>query len=92
MSSAGNIYRRCIKGHHLGRGKCSGRCLRWYPRIELPRGPDGKRRFASLGGYPTRKQAEAAAARELQRRSYGLALEPHRLTVNQYLDRWLALG
>jgi len=89
MSSRGNIYRRCVKGHRLAQRKCSGRCLRWYPRIELPRGPDGKRGFASLGGYPTRKQAEAAVAEELQRRR-GLALEPHKLTVNQYLDRWLA--
>ena len=90
MSSRGNIYRRCVKGHRLAQRKCSGRCLRWYPRIELPRGPDGKRGFASLGGYPTRKQAEAAVAEELQRRSHALGLEPHRLTVNQYLDRWLA--
>jgi integrase len=90
MSSRGNIYRRCVKGHRLAQGKCSGRCLRWYPRIELPRGPDGKRRFSSLGGYPTRKQAEHAVTQELQRRSHALGLEPHRLTVNQYLDRWLA--
>src|SRR6266545_5708934 len=90
MSSRGNIYRRCVKGHRLAQRKCSGRCLRWYPRIELPRGPDGKRGFSSLGGYPTRKQAEAAVAEELQRRSHALGLEPHRLTVNQYLDRWLA--
>ena len=52
MSSRGNIYRRCVKGHTKQQGKCSGRCIRWYPRIELPRGPDGKRKFASLGGYP----------------------------------------
>jgi Phage integrase, N-terminal SAM-like domain len=89
MSSRGNIYRRCVKGHSLAQGKCSGRCLRWYPRIELPRGPDGKRRLISLGGYPTRKQAEAAVTEELQRRR-GLTPEPHKLTVNQYLDRWLA--
>jgi integrase len=90
MSSRGNIYRRCVKGHPRQEGKCSSRCLRWYPRIELPRGPDGKRNLVSLGGYPTRKQAEAAVAHELQRRSHGIALDPHTLTVNHYLDRWLA--
>jgi integrase len=90
MSSRGNIRRKCVKGHRLAEGKCSSRCIRWYPRIELPHGPDGKRRLVSLGGYPTRKQAEAAVTKELQRRSNGLGLEPHRLTVNQYLDRWLA--
>jgi integrase len=90
MSSRGNLQRKCVKGHTRTQGKCSGRCIRWYPRLELPRGPDGTRRFASLGGYPTRKQAEAAVAEELQRRSHGLALDPAKLTVNQYLDRWLA--
>ena len=89
-NSRGNIYRRCVKGHILAQGKCSSRCIRWYPRIELPRGPDGKRNLVSLGGYPTRKQAEAAVTEELQRRRHGLAPEPHKLTVNQYLDRWLA--
>src|SRR6266498_3609150 len=90
MSSRGNLRRKCVKGHRKQEGKCSSRCLRWYPRIELPRGPDGKRRLVSLGGYPTRKQAEDAVAQELERRRHGLALEPHKLTVNQYLDRWLA--
>jgi integrase len=90
MSSRGNLHRRCVKGHPKQDGKCSGRCIRWYPRIELPRGPDGKRRLVSLGGYPTRKQAETAIEEELQRRSHGIALDPHKLTVNQYLDRWLA--
>ena len=90
MSSRGNIRRKCVKGHTKAQGKCSGRCIRWYPRIELPRGPDGKRKLVSLGGYPTRKQAEAAVAEELQRRSHGIALDPYKLTVNQYLDRWLA--
>jgi integrase len=64
-------------------------CIRWYPRLELPRGPDGSRRFESLGGYPTRSQAEAALADALARRSRGLALDPAKLTVDQYLDRWL---
>jgi integrase len=60
------------------------------PRLELPRGPDGTRRFESLGGYPTRSQAEAALADALARRSHGFVLDPAKLTVDQYLDRWLA--
>jgi Phage integrase, N-terminal SAM-like domain len=76
-------------GHPKAAGKCSSRCIRWYPRLELPRGPDGKRRFESLGGYPTRAQAETALADALARRSHGFALDPAKLTVNQYLDRWL---
>jgi len=52
--------------------------------------PDGTRRFEALGGYPTRSQAEAALATALARHAHGLALDPAKLTLNQYLDRWLA--
>jgi integrase len=90
MNSRGNLQRKCVKSHPKTAGKCSSRCIRWYPRLELPRGPDGIRRFESLGGYPTRAQAEAALADALARRSHGFVLDPARLTVNQYLDRWLA--
>jgi integrase len=90
MNSRGNLQRKCVKGHPKADGKCSGRCIRWYPRLELPRAPDGTRRFEALGGYPTRAQAEAALADALARRSHGLTLDPAKLTVNQYLDRWLA--
>jgi Phage integrase, N-terminal SAM-like domain len=90
MSSRGNLQRKCVKGHPKAQGKCSSRCIRYYPRLELPRRPDGTRRFESLGGYPTRTQAEAALADALAHRSHGFALDPAKLTVNQYLDRWLA--
>jgi len=88
MSSRGSLQRKCVKGHPKAYDKCSSRCIRWYPRLELPRGPDGRRRFEALGGYPTRTQAEAALA--LARHAHGLTLDPAKLTVNQYLDRWLA--
>jgi integrase len=90
MSSRGNLQRKCVKAHPKAAGKCSSRCIRWYPRLELPRGPDGTRRFEALGGYPARAQAEAALADALARRSHGPALDPAKLTVDQYLDRWLA--
>jgi integrase len=89
MSSRGNLQRKCVKGHPKAAGKCSGRCIRYYPRLELPRGPDGTRRFEALGGYPTRTQAEAAVADALARHAHGLAVDPAKLTVDQYLDRWL---
>jgi integrase len=90
MTSRGNLQRKCLKGHSKAAGRCSSRCIRWYPRLELPRSPDGTRRFEALGGHATRAQAEAALADALARRSHGLTLEPAKLTVNQYLDRWLA--
>jgi integrase len=89
MSSRGSLQRKCVKAHPKTAGRCSSRCIRWYPRLELPRGPDGTRRFEALGGYPTRAQAEAALADALARRSHGFALDPAKLTVDQYLDRWL---
>jgi integrase len=90
MNSRGSLQRKCLKGHPKAAGKCSGRCIRWYPRLELPRAPDGTRTFEALGGYPTRAQAEAALADALARRSHGITLDPAKLTVDQYLDRWLA--
>jgi integrase len=90
MSSRGSLQRKCVKGHPKTAGTCSSRCIRWYPRLEVPRGPDGRRRFEALGGYPTRAQAEAALADALARHAHGLALDPAKLTVDQYLDRWLA--
>jgi integrase len=90
VNSRGNLQRKCVKAHPKAAGKCSSRCIRWYPRLELPRGTDGARRFEALGGYPTRAQAEAALADALARRSHGFVLDPAKLTVNQYLDRWLA--
>jgi integrase len=90
MTSRGNLQRKCVKSHPKTAGKCSSRCIRWYPRLELPRAADGTRRFESLGGYPTRAHAEAALADALARRRHGFVLDPAKLTVNQYLDRWLA--
>jgi integrase len=90
INSRGNLQRKCVKGHPKTAGKCSSRCIRYYPRLELSRRPDGRRRFEALGGYPTRAQAEAALADALARRSHGLALDPAKLTLDQYLDRWLA--
>jgi Phage integrase, N-terminal SAM-like domain len=89
MSSRGNLQRKCVKGHPKTAGTCSSRCIRYYPRLELPKAPDGRRRFQSLGGYSTRSQAEAALADALARYAHGLALDPAKLTVDQYLDRWL---
>ena len=89
MDSRGSLQRKSVKGHPKAASRCSGRCIRWYPRLELLRGPDGTRRFEALGGHPTRAQAEAALADALARRSHGLALDPAKLTLNQYLDRWL---
>jgi hypothetical protein len=34
MSSTGSLQRKCVKGHPKTAGKCSGRCIRCYPRLD----------------------------------------------------------
>jgi hypothetical protein len=68
MSNRGSLQRKCVKGHPKAAGRCSGRCIRYYPRLELPRGPDGTeirfedRRVHSLRGVPGKWHLFAAFA------------------------------
>jgi hypothetical protein len=64
------IERKCMKGHNKAEGRCSPRCIRWYPRIQraTPDG-NGKRKFDYLGGYPTKAAAQAALDQALARSS-----------------------
>src|SRR6266508_5203143 len=59
--ASGTIERKCMKGHNKADGRCSARCVRWYPRIQRAT-PDGhgRRRFDYLGGYPTKAAAQSA--------------------------------
>jgi hypothetical protein len=71
--ASGTIERKCMKGHNKAEGRCSPRCVRWYPRIQ--RGtPDGhgRRRFHYLGGYPTKAAARAALDQALGRQADNL--------------------
>jgi Phage integrase, N-terminal SAM-like domain len=63
-----------------------------YPLLPQARAAPQPRRHPPVRGsgrLPTRSQAEAALADALARRGHGLALDPAKLTVYQYLDRWL---
>jgi integrase len=86
----GSITRKCSKGHRRAEGRCSSRCTRWYFVTEGPRTTDGKRRRLWSTGFPTRKAAEVALRAELHRRDQGIILEPERLTLSVYADRFLA--
>ena len=88
MNSRGSLQRKCVKGHPKTASRCSGRCIRWYPRLELPRAPTAPAGSKPWAATP-RSQAEAALAAALARHAHGLALDPAKLTLNQYLDRWL---
>jgi integrase len=63
---------------------------RYYVLIDLPAWSDGRRRRQSLGGYPTRREAERVE-REAQRRiERGEFVEPTKLTFGRYLEQWAA--
>jgi integrase len=63
---------------------------RWYVQVDVPAGPDGKRRRRSVGGFRTKREAKAAEAEALRRIRDGVLVEPSRLTVGAYLtELWL---
>jgi integrase len=63
---------------------------RWYVQVDVPAGPDGKRRRRGVGGFKTKREAKAAEAEALRRIRDGVFVEPSRLTVGAYLtEMWL---
>jgi site-specific recombinase XerD len=57
--------------------------------IELDRGPDGKRRQYTEVVRGTRKEAERRERELLRQRESGGFVEPHRMTVAEFMTRWL---
>ena len=74
-----------MRGHLRRRGVRS-----WAIVLDLGRGPDGRRkqRWHSVKG--TRDDAEGALVRLLRSLQTGEYVEPSKLTVKFYLERWLA--
>ena len=63
---------------------------RWYVLVDVPTGPDGKRRRRGVGGFKTKREAKAAEAEALRRIRDGVFVEPSRLTLGAYLtEMWL---
>jgi hypothetical protein len=100
--TSGTIERKCMKRHNKAEGRCSPRCVRWYPRIQRAR-PDGhgRRKFDYLGGYPTKAAARSALDQALGRHGDTVAPDgssstgagvggPAPPTLNDLLDHWLA--
>ncbi|MEW2353019.1 Arm DNA-binding domain-containing protein [Spirillospora sp. NPDC029432] len=92
--SAGGVYRRCgcidpQSGSPWGSAcpKLShgGRHGSWYIGLELPPGPDGRRRRVRRGGFPTRKAAEEALA-QLRMPGHG-ETGPGMVTVGEWLGQ-----
>ncbi len=62
----------------------------WYVVVDLPRGQDGRRRQKWLGGFRTRREAEAAQARFIHDLTSGDFIEESNLTLAQWVDQhWL---
>ena len=57
--------------------------------IELSRGPDGRRRHKWFGGYRTRKEAQVRLTALLGELQGGTFVAPSKMTVAEYLRRWL---
>src|SRR5829696_7723981 len=73
-----------VRGHFKKRGDT------WYFWAELDRGPSGRRRQKSAGGFRTRKEAERAFAALRDEVRSGSYVEPSKTTLGQFLtEEWL---
>jgi integrase len=76
------------RGHVARKQTRSG--TRYYPVVELPRDPvTHKRRQRWHPGHSARKPAERELTRLLAALDRGVYIEPSKLTVQSYLERWL---
>ena len=72
-----------MRGSLLKRGET------WSYVLSLGRGPDGKKQQKWVGGFRTRREAEAALTEALERIRTGTWADPGRQTVGEYLEDWL---
>src|SRR5687768_2830566 len=73
-----------MRGHIRQRSKGS-----WEITYELPRAADGRRRQKTITYRGTKREAQQELARILHELHTGAHALPSRLTVAQFLDRWL---
>jgi integrase len=76
----------------MSRGHVRKRGAVWYVVVERPRDPaTGKRRQEWVRtAARTKKEAEVERTRLLREQDSGLAVEPHQITVGEWMERWLA--
>lgn len=73
-----------MRGHIRPRGKDT-----WAIVVDVGRGPDGKRRQRWVTVRGTKKKAEARLTELLRNLDTNEYIEPAKLTVAEYLQRWL---
>lgn len=74
-----------MKGHIHPRGEG-----RWLLKWDAPRGADGKRRQRYKTVKGTKREAQTALAKLIAETADGLAVEPSKITVADFLARWLS--
>lgn len=74
-----------MKGHIRKRGRNS-----WQIFLEMPRSVHGKRRQRTVTVRGTKRQAEAELARLTNEIATGAFVEPTKMTVSVFLERWLS--
>ncbi len=80
MRNRGDI----LKGHVRKRGS------KWCFIIDLGRDPEtGKRKQKWFSGFNTKKEAERAMATKIHELNQGVFIEPSKITLEDYLKRWL---
>ena len=73
-----------MKGHVRQRGKGT-----WSIVLDMPRGPDGRRRQKWHTVHGTKKNAERELARLIHEMETGYYVEPTKMTVADLLEQWL---
>ncbi len=73
-----------MTGHIRKRGERS-----WAILLDLPRGPDGKRRRKWISIKGSKKDAQRRRTELLHRLDKGEYVEPARMTLSEFLKRWL---
>jgi integrase len=94
--TGGNVYRK--SGKH-GKGvyqRCRATCPpdrcrvhKWSYVVELPPGPDGRRRQVTDGGFETAKEAAEARAEIVRQHRAGELPVDRTMTFGRWLDEWL---
>lgn len=92
----GSTFKRCTKcGAKVEPkvkrcAKCSAATWTWSYVCDVGRGPDGKRRQRTKGGFATRQEADRALRETLASTDEHRYIAPSRLTLGQFLEsEWL---
>jgi integrase len=73
-----------VAGQIINRGKNT-----WLVRVYMGTDANGKRKYHNKTIYGTKKDAERYLTSVLRDRDLGVAVEPARMTLHEYMAKWL---